>query len=180
MFVPFLCFVFVNFQTICARADNTVFKFAHFLFPLTSQEWAVGHNGFIDGSDWTDRGPPCSSEQGPSLLVPDQGPCLLVPVGLIRVLPAGPCWSLCFYQIYSCPSPGHRSHSYANYISTPTDLNVCFNLYEKNLLASFVNPVVPFPPSLPSCQKSYRHRNTLHILSNCRELKGSPWEIFWK
>ena len=33
---------------------------------------------------------------------------------------------------------GHRSHSYPNYILTPTDLNVWCNLHKRSLLTSFV------------------------------------------
>ena len=112
-----------------------------------------------------------------------------LPVRLIRV-PA--CWSLLVWSGSSLLVPVGPCAFTKSIVALPLGTGVTVTLIIFRLQqigtyvltctsrASFVNPVVPFPPSLPSCQKSYRHRNTLHILSKRREVKGSPWEIFWK
>ena len=134
---------------------------------------------------------PARSEQSATMgsLMGAIEPTGVLPVRLTRV-PA--CWSLFVWPGSSLQVPVGPCAFTKSIVALPLGTGVTVTLIIFRLQqigtyvltctsrASFVNPVVPFPPSLPSCQKSYRHRNTLHILSNCRELKGSPWEIFWK
>ena len=97
MFVPFLYFVLVNFSTNLCSCPQHSFAHFPFHFPLTRSEHSATMGSLMRAIEPT---------AGP-ILAADRIPCwsLLLPAGLWPgTLTAGPCWSLCFDHIYSCPS----------------------------------------------------------------------------